>query len=176
MTPPSRKRLRDAFEALEPGAQPQTRMEARVMAAYQADQTSLVAEWLELFQAGALWLCWLEVDGEPVAAIYNIVWNNEVRFYQSGRKINLPKKVRAGLVIHACAIRESIERGYTRYDFLSGTTRYKLQLASNVRPLVRLTVSRSSMRTRLRGLGRAGRDLGRTLRDQWRARQSRISS
>lgn len=55
----------------------------------------------ELLRAGALWLCWLEVEGRPVAALYNIVWNNQVRFYQSGRIVDVPKKVRPGLVIHA---------------------------------------------------------------------------
>jgi len=125
---------------------------------------------VELFREGALWLCWLEVEGKPVVAIYNLVWNNQVRFYQSGRKIDLPNKVRAGLVIHACAIRESIEKGYSHYDFLAGTTRYKMQLADNVRPLMRLSLSRPSLRTRAHAIGAAGIGLGRILRNEVKSR------
>ncbi len=117
-----------------------------------------------LFRKGALWLCWLEVEGEPIVAIYNIVWNNQVRFYQSGRKVDLPKKVRAGLVIHACAIRESIEAGYSHYDFLAGTTRYKMQLANNVRPLMQLSLSRPTLRSRLSRAGIAGGQWARGVR------------
>ncbi len=124
----------------------------------------------ELLQAGALWLCWLEVKGEPVAALYNIVWNNQVRFYQSGRITEVPKKIRPGLVIHACAIQEAIAAGYTHYDFLAGTTRYKMQLANNVRPLIELSLTRPSLRARLRDMGNDGAVLGRSLRAEWRSR------
>ncbi len=124
----------------------------------------------ELFHAGALWLNWLEVEGEPVAASYSIIWNNQVRFYQSGRKLDLPKKVRAGLVIHVCAIRESIEAGYSHYDFLAGTTRYKMQLANNVRPLMRLSRSRPSLRSKLQKLSMTGVGLGKLVRNEVRNR------
>ena len=119
-----------------------------------------------------LWLCWLEVEGEPIAALYNIVWDKQVRFYQSGRITDVPKKVRPGLVIHACAIQEAIAAGYTHYDFLAGTTRYKMQLATNVRPLIQLSLTRPSFRARLRDLGSEGISLGRTLRNEWRRRSS----
>lgn len=125
---------------------------------------------LDLLKVGALWLCWLEVRGEPVAALYNIVWNQEVRFYQSGRILDVPKKVRPGLVIHACAIQEAIAAGYTHYDFLAGTTRYKMQLANNVRPLIQLSLRRPSIRARLRDVSSGSVSLGRTLRNEWRAR------
>lgn len=124
----------------------------------------------ELLAAGALWLAWLEVDGEPVAAIYNLVWNNQVRFYQSGRKVGVPDKVRAGIVIHACAIQEAIARGYTHYDFLAGTTRYKMQLSNNVRPLVQLSLRPASLRSKFRDIGITGLGLGRTVRNEWRTR------
>lgn len=125
---------------------------------------------LDLLRVGALWLCWLEVEGEPVCALYNIVWNKQVRFYQSGRILEVPKKVRPGLVIHACAIQEAIAAGYTHYDFLAGTTRYKMQLANNVRPLIQLSLSRPSLRSRLRDVGSGGVSLGRSVRNEWRAR------
>jgi CelD/BcsL family acetyltransferase involved in cellulose biosynthesis len=124
----------------------------------------------DLLREGALWLCWLEVEGEPVAALYNIVWNQQVRFYQSGRITKVPKKVRPGLVIHACAIQEAIKAGYTHYDFLAGTTRYKMQLANNVRPLIQLSFTRPSLHAKLRDLGSGGVSLGRSLRSEWRTR------
>lgn len=124
----------------------------------------------DLFRVGALWLNWLEVEGKPVAATYSIIWNNQIRFYQSGRKLDLPKKIRAGLVIHVCAIRESIEAGYSHYDFLAGTTRYKMQLADNVRPLMRLSLSRPSLRSKVQKLSLAGVGLGRLVRNEVRNR------
>ncbi len=124
----------------------------------------------DLLREDALWLCWLEVEGEPVAALYNIVWNQQVRFYQSGRVTDLPKKVRPGLVIHACAIQEAIAAGYTHYDFLAGTTRYKMQLANDVRPLIQLSLTRPSFRAKLRGFGSESVSLGRSLRNVWRTR------
>ncbi len=126
----------------------------------------------DLFAAGALWLCWLEVKGKPVAALYNIVWNKQVRFYQSGRVMDVPQKVRPGVVMHACAIRQAIELGYTHYDFLAGTTRYKMQLANNVRPLVQLSVNRAGAKGRIKDLSTAGLDMGRSLRDAWQAHRN----
>lgn len=124
----------------------------------------------ELLEKDALWLAWLEVDGQPVAAIYNIVWNNQVRFYQSGRKVDIPDKVRAGIVIHACAIREAIAKGYSHYDFLAGTTRYKMQLSNDVRPLVELSLRPPSVRNKIRSVGTLGLGLGRAARNHLRSR------
>src|SRR5262249_3801902 len=45
----------------------------------------------QLLDAGALDLLWLTVRGEPVAAIYDLVWNNKVYFYQCGRKADAPR-------------------------------------------------------------------------------------
>ena len=77
---------------------------------------------------------------------------------------SLPKKVRAGLVIHACAIRHAIEAGYSNYDFLAGTTRYKMQLANEVRPIMQLSMRRNSLRTRISRVQTAGMGVGRALR------------
>jgi CelD/BcsL family acetyltransferase involved in cellulose biosynthesis len=95
-----------------------------------------------LLARDALELMWLTVRGEPVAALYNIVWNDKVYFYQSGRLPDLPRQVRAGLVLHALAIRRAIELGRREYDFLNGTSRYKQELALAGRPLGTLRVRR----------------------------------
>lgn len=92
----------------------------------------------ELRERDALELCWLSVAGEPIAALYNFVWNNKVYHYQSGRRLDLPKQVRAGIAIHAYAIRSAIEDGREEYDFLPGESQYKEQLAVGERQLVEL--------------------------------------
>jgi CelD/BcsL family acetyltransferase involved in cellulose biosynthesis len=88
---------------------------------------------------GGLDLMWLTVKDEPVACIYNIIYGNKVHFYQSGRKIEVPKAVKPGMAIHAMAIRRSIELRYREYDFLNGASQYKRKLATATRPLVTLT-------------------------------------
>ena len=104
----------------------------------------------ELLSRGALELMWLCARGEPVAALYNLVWRDKVYFYQSGRKPDLPRGVRVGVVIHALAIRRSIEQGRREYDFLAGASRYKQELALAVRPIGRLRVERRGAAARVR--------------------------
>src|SRR5262249_42597632 len=96
-----------------------------------------------LFARDALEVSWLSARGEPVAALYNIVHDGKVFFYQAGRKMDLPKGIRPGIVIQAHAIRRAIERGLREYDFLPGTQQYKLQLALGMRSIVKLRAVRS---------------------------------
>src|SRR5205823_1776515 len=65
----------------------------------------------QLLAEGALELIWLQARGEPLAALYNFVWNGKVYNYQSGRKVDLPRGLRPGIVLHARAIRAAIEAG-----------------------------------------------------------------
>ena len=97
---------------------------------------------------GALDLMWLTVKGEPVAAVYNIVYGGKVYFYQSGRKLDVPKSAKPGIAIHALAIKRSIEAGHREYDFLNGASQYKRQLALATRPLVTLRAVAPSLRAR----------------------------
>jgi CelD/BcsL family acetyltransferase involved in cellulose biosynthesis len=99
-----------------------------------------------LLEQHALDLCWLRVRGEPVAVAYNIVWDNKVLFYQGGRTLELPKGVRAGIVLHARSIRTAIESGRSEYDFLPGTSQYKLQLATASRPTIQIRATRAPLR------------------------------
>lgn len=97
---------------------------------------------------GQLNLLWLTVKGEPIAAAYNIVFGGKVHFYQSGRKLDVPKQVKPGISLHAFAIQRSIALGHREYDFLSGASRYKLQLATATRPLVTLRAVAPGLRAR----------------------------
>jgi CelD/BcsL family acetyltransferase involved in cellulose biosynthesis len=95
-----------------------------------------------LMARGELELMWLVAADQTVAAIYNIIWDGAVHFYQSGRRMDLPKELRPGVVMHALAIRRAIELGRREYDFLAGGSRYKTDLALAVRPLCSLRVVR----------------------------------
>jgi CelD/BcsL family acetyltransferase involved in cellulose biosynthesis len=96
----------------------------------------------------SLELSWLSVRGQPIAAAYSIVYRDKVYFYQSGRRLDVPKGVRPGIALHALALRASIEAGRREYDFLAGTSRYKRDLALALRPLVILRAVAPGLRAR----------------------------
>jgi CelD/BcsL family acetyltransferase involved in cellulose biosynthesis len=122
-----------------------------------------------LLARGALSLSWITAHGEPLAALYSIVWRGKVHFYQGGRRVDLPAKLRPGIVAHALAIERAIEGGLREYDFLGGEARYKQQLATASRPLVDLRAARPSTRERLRVATAHALDLARAVRDAARA-------
>lgn len=99
---------------------------------------------------GVLELRWLSVAGAPVAAMYNLVWNNKVYFYQSGRALDLPRHLRPGIVLICHALRAAIEDGRREFDFLGGDSLYKRHLALDARPIERLRIARPALRERLR--------------------------
>jgi len=114
----------------------------------------------ELFRRGALEVSELIAGGEPVAALYNLVWNDKVYFYQSGRRADLPRKLRPGIVAHALAIRAAIEAGRREYDFLAGDARYKMDLALATRPLLEVRAAQKTLREAVReGARRAASSL-----------------
>ncbi len=95
-----------------------------------------------LLARGELELMWLTANDQSIAATYNVIWNGTVQFYQSGRRMDLPRELRPGVVLHALAIRRAIELKRREYDFLAGGSRYKTDLALAVRPLCSLQVVR----------------------------------
>jgi CelD/BcsL family acetyltransferase involved in cellulose biosynthesis len=117
-----------------------------------------------LLHEGALEMLWLAVRGQPVAAMYDVVWNGKVYFYQSGRRTDLPGHVRPGGVLLAYAIRAAIEAGRREFDFLNGASLYKTQLATGRRPIVQLRVARRCIAERLRRIAEAGIGLLRAFR------------
>jgi CelD/BcsL family acetyltransferase involved in cellulose biosynthesis len=93
-------------------------------------------------------LSWLLARGSPIAVAYSIVFRGKVYFYQSGRRLDLPRAVRPGIALHALCIRASIEAGRREYDFLAGASRYKRDLALAARPLVTLRAVAPGVRAR----------------------------
>jgi CelD/BcsL family acetyltransferase involved in cellulose biosynthesis len=121
----------------------------------------------KLLASDNLELIWLCKGNRPLAAVYNIVWDNKVYFYQSGRCTDVPAKVRPGIAIHVYAIQDSIKRGRTKYDFLAGGTRYKQQLALAQTRLIRIRAARAgSLRASLRNLAERGAAAARELRQE----------
>jgi CelD/BcsL family acetyltransferase involved in cellulose biosynthesis len=125
-----------------------------------------------LLARGALELLWLSVRGEPVAAAYNILWNNKVHFYQSGRKVDIPSGVRPGIVLHVHAIQLAIAARRREYDFLGGDEHYKSQMGLASRPLVDLRIVRPSLREQARLLAGHGRRWARSIRQALRRRST----
>ena len=113
----------------------------------------------------SLELAWLSVRGEPLAAAYGIVWRGKVYFYQAGRSLAVPKGMRPGIVMHARLIQRAMELGRREYDFLDGHSRYKRQLATSARSIVRLRAVRvrDGLRERARRLAERGLAEGRML-------------
>jgi CelD/BcsL family acetyltransferase involved in cellulose biosynthesis len=122
----------------------------------------------ELLELGELELMWLSVRGHPIAAHYNVVYAGTVYFYQSGRTLDLPAKVRPGIVMHAQAIQRAIAAGLRRYDFLAGASRYKTDLSLTTRPLVALRAVRPSLIEAAREVAEAGLRHARLLRGRVR--------
>ncbi|MCG8421102.1 MAG: GNAT family N-acetyltransferase [Proteobacteria bacterium] len=125
----------------------------------------------ELFAHQALDLMWLSCKGAPIASIYNVVWDNRVYFYQSGRRTDLPRKIRPGIAMHAYAIQHAIGRGRVLYDFLSGPSRYKKQLSTAENSLVRVRALRRSPAALLRRQAQRGEKVLREVRQRIRERQ-----
>jgi hypothetical protein len=120
-----------------------------------------------LVATGGIDLVWLTVGGEPIAALYNFLWNRKLYYYQGGRKQGLPKGIRPGIVIHALAIQRAIAAGLREYDFMSGASQYKRQLALSTRPMVKLRATRAHVRETARRLCELGIARARTLGERF---------
>lgn len=113
--------------------------------------------------AGKLDLSWISVGGEPVAAQYNLIDGDAVRFYQCGRNPDVPKQVRLGIVALVFALQDAIARGNTEFDFLGGEAQYKSAFATGSRNLLRVRVARWSAREGVYQTLKAVRRVGRQL-------------
>ena len=122
-----------------------------------------------LLGAGSLEMLWLTVRGEPVAVLYNVVWNNKVTFYQFGRKVDVPRHVRPGIALLCMAMRRAIEAGRREFDFLGGESMYKSQLALAARPLVQLRFARRTLREGCHRLAEGGVRILRRVRQSARS-------
>jgi CelD/BcsL family acetyltransferase involved in cellulose biosynthesis len=70
-----------------------------------------------MLRNGHLDLTILKINSESKAALYNIVYNNKVYFYQSGIDTS-DRKTAFGYVLHSHCIEAAIAKGMAEYDFL----------------------------------------------------------
>jgi hypothetical protein len=92
---------------------------------------------------GALRLSFLELDGERLAACLVFDYAGVFMLYNSGYD-PARSDLSVGLINKAFAIREAIELGRRRFDFLKGAERYKYALGGQDRSIYRVTVTRST--------------------------------
>jgi CelD/BcsL family acetyltransferase involved in cellulose biosynthesis len=91
-----------------------------------------------LARSMALWglvrLGFLDIDGEPAAAVMCFDYRGTVYLYNSGFDPRF-RHLNAGLLCKVLSIRDSIQRGKKVYDFLKGAEPYKQRLGGRPVPL-----------------------------------------
>ena len=76
----------------------------------------------------------LEIDAKPVAAIMCFDYNHTVYLYNSGYDPQYGS-LSVGLISKILCIKDSIQRGRRKFDFLKGTEVYKYRLGGREIPL-----------------------------------------
>lgn len=100
--------------------------------------------------------------GETVGCLYGHVEGDRLLFYQSGLRHYEDNKLRAGVAVHALAMRACAQRGIATYDFLAPPDRYKTEMATGAEALAWARLERRTPRTLLANAQRAVRRRGRT--------------
>jgi CelD/BcsL family acetyltransferase involved in cellulose biosynthesis len=94
----------------------------------------------DLLRRGQLQFYWLEIDGRPVAAEYQLVGNGILYEYQAGMD-PAAKEHEPGKVVNAAILRQAIAGGYRAFDFLRGDEPYKARFGARPRPSVDFRVA-----------------------------------
>lgn len=93
----------------------------------------------ELLRRGQVQFYWLELDGKPVAAEYQLVGNGTLYAYQAGVD-PASMEHQPGKLINLAILRRAIEYGYLAFDFLRGDEPYKARFGARPRPMVEYRV------------------------------------
>jgi CelD/BcsL family acetyltransferase involved in cellulose biosynthesis len=103
----------------------------------------------QLLSGNALLMNWLELDGRPIAATYDLGGGGGVYAYQSGID---PESLdrQPGRLMNLASIRRAIERGDQFYDLLRGDEPYKANWRATPRPSYDAHVVPSRTSARLR--------------------------
>jgi CelD/BcsL family acetyltransferase involved in cellulose biosynthesis len=123
----------------------------------------------DLLRCGQVQFFWLELDGKPVAAEYQLVGNGTLYAYQAGVD---PESMQhqPGKLINLAILRRAIECGYLAFDFLRGDEPYKARFGALPRPMVEYRVVPPRPVAQLRhGLWLAGSNV-----KQWVKRATRV--
>ncbi|NQT69525.1 MAG: GNAT family N-acetyltransferase [Desulfobacteraceae bacterium] len=79
-------------------------------------------------------LAFLELDGQPAASVMCFDDHSTVYLYNSGYDLNF-SSLSVGLLSKVLSIKDSIQRGRRKYDFLKGDEKYKRYLGGRPVPL-----------------------------------------
>ena len=92
-----------------------------------------------LAAAGAARIAFLDLPDGPIAAFVTLEWDGTVGLYNSGFA---PARaaLSPGLVLLAHVVRDAIERGRRRFDFLRGEERYKYEFGPTPEPVHLVTI------------------------------------
>jgi len=90
--------------------------------------------------AGLLRLGVLDLDAKPVAQIICFDYNNCIYLYNSGYNPDYVS-LSAGLLSKVLAVKDSIEKGRRKFDFLKGSEIYKYHLGGREVPLYRSLIT-----------------------------------
>ncbi|MFV1965963.1 MAG: GNAT family N-acetyltransferase [Pirellulaceae bacterium] len=102
-----------------------------------------------LHAAGELELCWLELNGHPVAIDLNVVTDEAIYAYQSGIEPDA-LDCSPGHLLFMAVIRDAIASNRRIYDFLRGDEAYKSHWRGESVPLIRVRVIPARAVPRLR--------------------------
>ncbi len=91
---------------------------------------------LAMAEIKVLRLCILELDAQPAATVLCFDYNGTLYLYNSGYD-PLFSSLSVGLLCKILNIKDSIQRGIKRYDFLKGEETYKYRLGGQEVPLSR---------------------------------------
>ncbi len=92
---------------------------------------------IQLGSRKLLTLCFLKHGSEKIAAILLLYQKNEVLLYNSGFDPNY-SYLSPGLILNVYAIKQAIEEGRERFDFLRGGEKYKYDLGGKERKLYKI--------------------------------------
>lgn len=85
-----------------------------------------------------IWMQYVEVEGKTIASQILFPYKDEVMIYISGHEGDAYPNVGTFLIISA--IKESIEKGFKKFNFLNGDRSYKYELGAVDVPLFKVTI------------------------------------
>lgn len=96
----------------------------------------------KLFHQNQLSMKALMVNQQVVGVIYNITYHNNCYFYQIGIDVNDYQNLSLGTLLHLSEIKQSIKKGYDKYDFMKGdrVKSYKQNFTSESYEMINITV------------------------------------
>jgi CelD/BcsL family acetyltransferase involved in cellulose biosynthesis len=86
-----------------------------------------------MFGQGGVQFHWLELDGQPVAAEYQLAGDGVLYAYQSGVD-PAAMEHQPGKLLNLAILRQAMERGHRAFDFLRGDEPYKARFGAQPRP------------------------------------------